>query len=565
MEKIMNFKHIKNKLYVSFSIVIISSCLLGIYNFIFVGKTNHQVEEMIEQDLPYVSVAEEINANLAQQTGLARGYLLYNAADYKQRYEAIKEENKTLEEQLAKNGNNEEIKELIHMKNQWEESVESVFSIYDAGNREQAMTKMTSEVEPLESEFRSRLEESLTVTKEEITDDGQSIIDDGKSTHIVIIVVTVLVAIISIAIELFIVRIISRPIFNLTKRMKLIAKGELHHEPLQTSLKDELGQLINATNEMNQNTNQLLGRIGSVSETVGNHSESLSQTANDVKAGSEQVATTMQELSAGSETQANNASDLALNMDNFTTKVRETNDKGALIQQASNEILTMTEEGDSMMKSSSAQMVKIDEIVKDAVHKVKDLDVQSQEISSLVNVIRDIADQTNLLALNAAIEAARAGEHGKGFAVVADEVRKLAEQVGESVTDITKIVSNIQQNSTLVTESLQGSYTEVEEGTSQIKSTQETFNGISMFVTEMVHTINSMADNLAEMTSNSNKMNESIQEIASITEESSAGIEQTSAAAQQSSSSMEEVVDSSQQLAKLAEDLNELVKKFKLR
>lgn len=224
----------------------------------------------------------------------------------------------------------------------------------------------------------------------------------------------------------------------------------------------------------------------------------------------------------------------------------------------------MTSEGSQLMKSSNEQMVKIDQIVQEAVHKIQGLDAESQEISKLVVVIKDIANQTNLLALNAAIEAARAGEHGKGFAVVAEEVKKLAEQVTVSITDIKDIVTNIQNESSSVAGSLLEGYEEVEKGTDQINITMETFNGISSSVTEMIHLIQTVTQNLSDIAANSQEMRGSVEEIAAISEESSAAVEQTSASSQQTSGSMEEVAGSSKQLAELAEKLNGLVLQFKL-
>lgn len=357
---------------------------------------------------------------------------------------------------------------------------------------------------------------------------------------------------------------ISNPIKKVSERMDSLAEGDLSQEPLQVKSKDETGRLANAMNEMQLKLKNMIENISKNSQVISSHSEELTQAANEVKQGAEQVATTMEELATGSEKQADNASSLSNMMTNFTTKVLEANEQGELVQQSSKQVLNMTNDGSQLMGSSTDQMHRIDQIVRDSVKKVYDLNAQAQEISKLVVVIKDIADQTNLLSLNAAIEAARAGEHGKGFAVVADEVRKLAEQVAVSVTDITNIVSNIQNEFDVVTSDLQNGYKEVEQGTNQIKMTQETFSQISLSVSEMVENIDNISMNLSDIASASQEMNGSIQEIAAISEESAAGVEQTTAATQQTNSSMEEIASSSDTLAHLAEDLHALIRRFKI-
>jgi methyl-accepting chemotaxis protein len=356
----------------------------------------------------------------------------------------------------------------------------------------------------------------------------------------------------------------SKPIKMVTKHMGHLAEGDLTQKKVKIKSKDETGQLGEALNQLQSNFRSIISSVSTTSETLASHSEELSQSANEVKNGAVQVASTMQELASGSETQANSASDLAEGMNTFAEKVKEANENGYRIEQNSKVVLNMTHEGSDIMKQSVKQMEKIDAIVHDSVQKVYGLDKQSQEISNLVTVIKDVADQTNLLALNAAIEAARAGEHGKGFAVVADEVRKLAEQVSDSVTDITNIVSNIQKESNLVSDSLKDGYKEVEQGKAQMMTTSETFEGISEAVTEMVNSITTISEKLVEIATNAQVMNQSIEEIASVSEESAAGVEQTAASMQQTSSIMEEVVGSSEQLANVAEELNSLVRNFKL-
>lgn len=564
MKKLLNFKSIKHKIIFAFSFVILFVIVLGVYNYIAVKEINKNTTNIIENELQGLIANLGMETTMANRISTARGFVLSGESDFKDRFAAYTEQGIEFEGQARSVGVTEEFDDLIDKTVAWRTAIdEDVFDVYDSGDVELA-TENLNELTPVVREIMAGYEEIAQSSEDDINRLGEEIISSGEQTQRIVVIVSLLIVVLSIGAALITAGMISRPIRTVMERMKLIANGDLSQEVLRTNARDEVGQLVKATNEMAVNTRDLLTQINVVSETVTSQSEELTQAANEVKSGSEQIAVTMQELATGSETQANSASDLASIMGTFAVKVDEAHDNGGRVQRYSNEVLGMTSKGSELMTSSTEQMAKIDHIVQGAVTKVEGLDEQSQEISQLVSVIRDIADQTNLLALNAAIEAARAGEHGKGFAVVADEVRKLAEQVSVSVTDITGIVSNIQNETSFVVESLKDGYTEVEQGTSQIKVTGQTFHEISDSVSKMVDSINLVSDNLADIAVNSQKMNGSVEEIASISEEAAAGVEQTSASTQQTSSSMEEVAGSSEQLAQLAEELNGLVRRFKL-
>ncbi len=538
----------------------------GIVTTLINGVGNN-IDAMERRGDRAIKVTEMGSLTRAKSVRIA-SYLNNDDARYIDEYNERLDRFNALENELRASVDTSEEKELFTKIQENDKRMNDLFLEVIVPAVEQDEASLLANLKVESDQLRSETVQLLDSLRETVIADRQAAIKEASNSSAVARNVLLIAIAASVILGGLLVFFISRSVIrNLNKVIYVsdqVADGNLAVDPVDYAGKDEIGRLAASINAMGYSLKEMVEKIAGISETVSGQSEELTQSANEVKSGSQQVATTMQELASGSESQANSASELASVMGDFSQKVQEANERGAHIDETSSHVLGMTEDGSSLMDSSIEQMQKIDGIVQDAVKKVQGLDSQSQEISKLVSVIKDIAEQTNLLALNAAIEAARAGEHGKGFAVVADEVRKLAEQVGVSVTDITNIVSNIQTESSNVTESLQGGYKEVEQGTSQIEKTGKTFASIHSSVSEMVESVQMVSGNLAAIAAKSQEMNASIEEIASISEEAAAGVEQTSASSQQTSSSMEEVANSSEQLSGLAEELNGLVRQFRL-
>lgn len=564
-KKVLNFKSLKTKILLAFTTVIVLVIILSSITAVTIARANANTEKMVNEELELLIVDDNLTFSLSQRIAAARGYILFGDQMYKNLFNQYSEKSHEHEKTLLALSDVKASKEIVARSNDWEQMVlTEVFERYDKGDSAGAASYLRSSVEPYSNDLINELEKMSTERKESIKADAQIVTSSGNRSLISIIIISIVIILLGIAIALLTSNSIIKPIKKVMERMNIIAYGDLTSEPLEITEKDETGQLAMAINQMQVMEKEVMEGIQMASEMLTNHSNQLTQAANEVKSGSEQVATTMQELATGSEAQATTASNLAVVMDNFTKKVQSTNKSGEKIKDSSMGVLSMTAEGKQYMEDSSQQMAKIDEIVLDAVFKMATLDNQTKEINHLVVIIQKIADQTNLLALNAAIEAARAGEHGRGFAVVADEVRKLAEQVAVSIADITGFVGKIQAESMKVSESLQSGYTEVQEGTSQIKKTGDTFNKINASVTTMVKGIKDISDNLESIQVNSEIMNSSIEEIASVSQESAAGVEETSAASQEITSSMDEVAENSEQLADLAKGLADMVEEFKV-
>lgn len=564
MKNIFRFRSIRSKMFVGFAMILALLIALNIFNYLVINETNDNTRLLAEEQVPLLVDDQKFAYNAAQLMAATRGYVLYGDDEYLDMFAAFSEDSEILKEQVLAITDSTSAHELIEKNDEWRAYVsEHIISEYEQGNTDIAAANLKKSNELIRDVMNGFNE--LALERENLFyETAEHIIRKGESTLSIELIVTIVAVVIAGFIAFFTANSITRPIQTVMDKMNVIASGDLTHENLVSNQRDETAQLFDAANEMNDNMKEVLEEIQRVSSLVGEQSAELTQAANEVTFGTEQVAATMEELAAGAETEAGHASQLAENMEVFTTRSTETSEGGQAIEAASNKVLNMTIEGQTLMTQSTDQMNVIYEIIRDAVDQVHVLNTESEKISELVEVIQGIAEQTNLLALNAAIEAARAGEQGQGFAVVADEVRTLAEGVSHSVTDITGIVSSIQSQSNDVTASLETGYEEVAQGTNRVVETGETFGQITTAIEDVVRNIQEMAGHLNNMTTETSQMSRSVQEIAAISEESAAGIEQTTASSLQTSSSMADITTNSTDVADLAEQLNNLVKRFKI-
>ncbi|TWI55873.1 methyl-accepting chemotaxis protein [Halalkalibacter nanhaiisediminis] len=339
--------------------------------------------------------------------------------------------------------------------------------------------------------------------------------------------------------------------------------GDFTMDPNDDS-KDEIGQLTQSYNLMKNNLSTLIKQVIDTSEQVAASSEELSAGAEETSRATDQISESIQSIASGSEkqvsttTKANqSASGISRSMEQISASVESANHSSEITREKSNS-------GHEVIQQTVAQMSLIDDKTGEISTVVEQLGNKSNEIGKIISLITEVAEQTNLLALNAAIEAARAGEHGKGFAVVADEVRKLAEQSSGSANQIRNLIQDIQNDINRSVVSMNETKIAVKDGITSVGQAGNEFEDISVSVNEVTTQIQGVSRAVQQITGDMGAMINFINEASSIAGESAGYSEEVAASAEEQNATMEEVASAAMTLAKMAEDLQESVKKFKL-
>ncbi|WP_088105580.1 methyl-accepting chemotaxis protein [Halalkalibacter urbisdiaboli] len=356
----------------------------------------------------------------------------------------------------------------------------------------------------------------------------------------------------------------TKPISELIERTRKIADGDITKQYTKNISNDEVGDLARNLERMTTNLRELIFTIKRTSRDLGTNVGETSLSINEVSSALEQVSLNMEEVAAGTSRGAGMTSNASSALMSLAKLIQSSKEK------ATNNVKT----AEQTMVTAQKGKHKVDEIVERiSMIKISTLETHqiigtlstyTSEIQRIAETISGIAEQTNLLALNAAIEAARAGENGNGFAVVAMEVRKLAEQSNQEALEVEKLVSKITSNIDRTVGSVEASRQHVEEGELTVKETGEALENIRLAVRDIVTEINSISALTHEETTTSEKIVKLVNQLEGVNETISTNAQEVLASTEETSASIMELATSSTEITEMAKQLNEKINTFKL-
>ncbi|WP_018702115.1 methyl-accepting chemotaxis protein [Anaeromusa acidaminophila] len=354
------------------------------------------------------------------------------------------------------------------------------------------------------------------------------------------------------------------PILTLRDAAEHIAAGDLRSQEVAVQSQDELGQLAGSFADMSGKLRDLVVQVQRESQQVAAASEELTASAEQAAHAVQQVAGSVTEVAGGADRQLSVAREATTEVDVLAKELAGASKRASEVQKSVAKTSQAAESGGEAIGKAIRQMQALDTTVTHSAQVVAKLGERSQEIGQIVDTISGIAGQTNLLALNAAIEAARAGEQGRGFAVVADEVRKLAEQSQEAAGRIASLIGEIQGETGRAVEAMNKGTAEVKEGTVVAGQAGAAFEEIVGLIRKANEEVAAITTAIEQTVSGSGRIVHAVDDMQNVSRDTAEQTQTVAAATEEQAASMEEIASSSRSLALLAEELQVAVSRFKV-
>jgi methyl-accepting chemotaxis protein len=387
----------------------------------------------------------------------------------------------------------------------------------------------------------------------------------AKKTYLLVInlIMLILTVIIVSILGVILANKVTSPIIELVEATEKVKCGDLSHKVRVTGV-NELGTLASNFDSMIGNLCNMITQISNSSEQVAAASEEMTASTEQTVVISTQVAQTISQVAQGAAGQKESI-DIAEGMvQKLTISINAISQNALEITALSDKAACSVQDGSGAVNTAREQMDNIEQTVSEAAKIIYKLNDNSVEIGNIIATISGIASQTNLLALNAAIEAARAGEQGKGFAVVADEVRKLAEQSGMAAKQIAQLVIGVQNGTTKAVHAMNEGNLQARKGSQFVGIACDAFSNIAGVVQQTSEQVEQISRAIGKIAGDSQAIVSEMRNIEVISRDASAQTESVAAATEEVSATMQEILSASQTLAKMAVDLQGIVNEFRL-
>ena len=383
---------------------------------------------------------------------------------------------------------------------------------------------------------------------------------------IIFVGITVIAAILIIILGILITKRISKRLKDVVAFVDELAKGDFTIVVNQESLEDksEFGIVSNSIEKMRKNVHDLIKQIEDSSEHLVVSAEELNSSAEQSADASSLVASAVTNMVDGADKQVSLTNDTTQVVGNISEKIHNVSENTKSVSKLTEDAKTSANAGGEAVEKAIKQMELIEKKTDETAEIISELEEKSAMIGQIVDTINSISEQTNLLALNAAIESARAGEAGKGFSVVAEEIRKLAEQSQLATREIAEIINEVQNKTSNAVTVMNENSKEVDNGAKVVNFAGTSFNEILKMIRKIAEQIREISESIADINNGTKASVNSVNNIQSISMKIADESQTISAAAEEQLASVEEIATSSKILAQMSEDLKDIIQKFKV-
>lgn len=570
MDFLRNFK-ISKKIMVLQVIVVIFMLAVGMTGFLNMTQMKANSEEMYQDRLLSIKTLNEIRAYRGEIESYVLEIILSNAKEQKQGIkkkinDLLKKTDDLIKQYESYQLDSVEAKKFVEYKkalNEYRNELLVVMQEAELDHQKEAYDEYVAYLYNLRTNVTTLLndlvEHNVTISKE-LNEQSTRL---SQTAYLIMIVMTVAAIFLAVLVGWFITRMITTPLREMQELMTKAGAGDLTVRGTYQS-KDEIGSLTTDFNKMMAGLREVVTKVDESATNLSMRAVELSTSTEHTVQVAHQIASSIQEVAAGAETQASSATESVRAMEEMAVGISRIAESSSTVSEASVETAKEAAAGNEAIQKVVYQMDSIRASVTSSSQAVKELGMRSQEIGQIVGAITDIADQTNLLALNAAIEAARAGEHGRGFAVVADEVRKLAEQSRVSADQIANLITEIQEDTNRVVLAIEKGNAEVDSGIRVVEAAGEAFQKILNSVQHVADQIQEVSAAAEEMSASTEEVTASVEEMSRIARDSSQHSQSVVGASEEQLGIINEISASVQSLSVMAKELHDVVKQFKL-